>query len=74
MTFDSARYAWLGQHLSSTCKMGLQARRDWPGAEIEWLAVRVAMLGAEVDVREPPGLVAQLNLLAGRLQRAAAAG
>jgi hypothetical protein len=54
--------------------MGLQARRDWPGAEIEWLAVRVAMLGAEVDVREPPGLVAQLNLLAGRLQRAAAAG
>jgi predicted DNA-binding transcriptional regulator YafY len=38
---------------------------------LEWLALRVAMLGADVDVHEPPELIAQLNVLARRLQRAA---
>ena len=39
--------------------------------DLEWLALRIAMLGADVDVHEPPELIAQLNALAGRLRRAA---
>jgi predicted DNA-binding transcriptional regulator YafY len=39
--------------------------------DLEWLALRIAMLGAEVDVHEPPELIAQLNVLARRLRRAA---
>ena len=39
--------------------------------DLEWLALRVAMLGADVDVHEPPELVAQLGTLAARLRRAA---
>ena len=38
---------------------------------LEWLALRVAMLGVEVDVHEPPELVEQLRVLAARLGRAA---
>jgi predicted DNA-binding transcriptional regulator YafY len=40
--------------------------------DIEWLALRIAMLGVDVDVHEPPELVAQLRVLAERLGRAAA--
>jgi predicted DNA-binding transcriptional regulator YafY len=40
--------------------------------DLEWLALRVAMLGVDVDVHEPPELIAQLNVLADRLRRAAA--
>jgi predicted DNA-binding transcriptional regulator YafY len=40
--------------------------------DLEWLALRIAMLGVDVDVHEPPELVAQLKLLAGRLRRATA--
>jgi predicted DNA-binding transcriptional regulator YafY len=39
--------------------------------DLEWLALRIAMLGADVDVHEPPELIAQLNELARRLGRAA---
>jgi predicted DNA-binding transcriptional regulator YafY len=38
---------------------------------LEWLAIRIAMLGVDVDVHAPPELVAQLSLLARRLRRAA---
>jgi predicted DNA-binding transcriptional regulator YafY len=38
---------------------------------LEWLALRIAMLGAEVEVHEPPELIAQLGVLADRLRRAA---
>jgi predicted DNA-binding transcriptional regulator YafY len=38
---------------------------------LEWLAIRIAMLGVDVDVHEPPELIAQLNALARRLRRAA---
>lgn len=41
---------------------------------LEWLAIRVAMLGVDVEVHEPPELVAQLRTLARRLHRAAGAG
>jgi predicted DNA-binding transcriptional regulator YafY len=38
---------------------------------LEWLALRVAMLGVDVEVHEPPELIEQLKVLATRLQRAA---
>jgi predicted DNA-binding transcriptional regulator YafY len=41
---------------------------------LEWLAIRIAMLGADVEVHEPPELLAQLGQLAQRLQRAAQIG
>ena len=41
--------------------------------DLEWLALRVAMLGVDVDVHEPPELIAQLNALAGNCRRAGAA-
>ena len=37
--------------------------------DLQWLAMRIAMLGADVEVHEPPELVAQLNALGERLQR-----
>jgi predicted DNA-binding transcriptional regulator YafY len=37
---------------------------------LEWLALRVAMLGVDIDVHEPPELIAQLGVLARRLARA----
>jgi predicted DNA-binding transcriptional regulator YafY len=39
--------------------------------DLDWLAIRVAMLGADIDVHEPPELIAHLELLAARLWRAA---
>jgi predicted DNA-binding transcriptional regulator YafY len=39
--------------------------------DLEWLALRIAMLGVDVDVHEPPELIAQLEVLAARLRRAA---
>ena len=41
---------------------------------LEWLAIRVTMLGPDVDVHEPPELIAQLHVLAARMRRAAGAG
>jgi predicted DNA-binding transcriptional regulator YafY len=38
---------------------------------LEWLALRVAMLGVDVDVHEPPELIAHLAMMADRLTRAA---
>jgi predicted DNA-binding transcriptional regulator YafY len=39
--------------------------------DVEWLALRVVMLGVDVEVHEPPELIAQLRTLAQRLRRAA---
>src|SRR5919106_268175 len=39
--------------------------------DLDWLAVRVAMLGVDFDVHEPPELAEHLRLLARRLERAA---
>ena len=38
---------------------------------LEWLAVRIAMLGVDFDVLEPPELVEHLRALAARLERGA---
>jgi predicted DNA-binding transcriptional regulator YafY len=40
-------------------------------ADLEWLAVRIAMLGVDFEVHEPPELVEHLRALASRLSRAA---
>jgi predicted DNA-binding transcriptional regulator YafY len=40
---------------------------------LDWLAVRVAMVGVEFEVHEPPELVARVRELAARLERAAGA-
>jgi predicted DNA-binding transcriptional regulator YafY len=37
---------------------------------LDWLAIRIALLGVDVDVHEPPELIAQIDVLAQRLQRA----
>jgi len=39
--------------------------------DLRWLALRVAMLGVDFDVHEPPELVEHLGELARRLRRAA---
>jgi predicted DNA-binding transcriptional regulator YafY len=39
--------------------------------DLEWLALRIAMLGSDVEVHEPPELRERLRALAGRLRRAA---
>jgi predicted DNA-binding transcriptional regulator YafY len=50
-----------------------EARCEYRTADenLEWLALRVAMLGVDVEVHEPPELIEQLKVLATRLQRAA---
>jgi predicted DNA-binding transcriptional regulator YafY len=50
-------------------------RCTYRGSEenLEWLAIRIAMLGAEVEVQEPPELRAHLRAMAERLGRAAGA-
>ena len=40
-------------------------------ADLEWLAMRIAMLGVDIEVHEPPELIAHLDVLARRLLRAA---
>jgi len=40
--------------------------------DLDWLALRIVMLGADVEVLEPPELVAALRVVAERLQRAVA--
>lgn len=39
--------------------------------DLDWIAMRIVMLGAEVEVHEPPELAATLRAMADRLQRAA---
>ena len=39
--------------------------------DLGWLALRIAMLGVDFDVHEPPELAEHLRALAGRLRRAA---
>jgi predicted DNA-binding transcriptional regulator YafY len=40
--------------------------------DLHWLALRIAMLGVDCEVHEPPELAEQLRALAARLERAAA--
>jgi predicted DNA-binding transcriptional regulator YafY len=49
-----------------------EARCEYRTADenLEWLALRIAMLGVDVEVHEPPELIEQLGVLADRLRRA----
>ena len=38
--------------------------------DLGWLAIRIAMLGVDVEVHEPPELVEEMRALARRLDRA----
>ena len=38
--------------------------------DLRWLALRIAMLGVDFEVHEPPELVEHLRALASRLERA----
>jgi predicted DNA-binding transcriptional regulator YafY len=51
-----------------------EARCEYRTADenLEWLALRIAMLGVDVEVHEPPELIEQLGVLADRLRRAGA--
>ena len=42
--------------------------------DLDWLALRVAMLGDDYEVHEPPELIERLRALAGRVTRATSAG
>ena len=65
----AARLPWLGGALTPIDDATCEYRTA--DVDLDWLALRVAMLGADVEVREPPELVAHLGALAGRLRRAA---
>jgi predicted DNA-binding transcriptional regulator YafY len=39
--------------------------------DLEWLAMRIVMLGVDIEVHDPPELIAHLDVLARRLGRAA---
>jgi predicted DNA-binding transcriptional regulator YafY len=39
--------------------------------DLDWLALRVAMLGVDFEVHEPPELVEHVRVVARRLRRAA---
>ena len=41
---------------------------------LDWLAVRVAMVGVDFEVHEPPELVERMRELAARFERATAGG
>jgi predicted DNA-binding transcriptional regulator YafY len=41
------------------------------GDDLGWLALRIAMLGVDFEVQEPPELAEHLRALAGRLRRGA---
>ena len=42
--------------------------------DLGWLAMRIAMLGVDVEVHEPPELIEHLGELAQRLLRATGSG
>ena len=64
-----ARLPWLAGSLERIDAERCEYRTS--DDNLEWLAVRVAMLGADIEVHEPPELIAQLEVLGERLRRAA---
>jgi predicted DNA-binding transcriptional regulator YafY len=63
------RIPWIAGALEPTDAQRCEYRTS--DDDLEWLAIRIAMLGVDVEVHEPPELITQLNALAGRLRRAA---
>jgi predicted DNA-binding transcriptional regulator YafY len=65
-----ARLPWLAGSLKRLGPERCEYRTS--DDNLHWLAIRVAMLGAEVEVHEPPELIEELTALGERLQRATA--
>jgi predicted DNA-binding transcriptional regulator YafY len=65
----AARHPWIAGSLTPVDDERCELRTS--DDDVEWLALRIAMLGVDVDVHEPPELIAELRALAERLQRAA---
>ena len=65
----AARVPWVAGALEPIDERRCEYRTS--DDDLEWLALRIAMLGVDVDVDGPPELIAQLEALAGRLRRAA---
>lgn len=65
----AARLPWLAGALEPIDARSCEYRTS--DDDLEWLAIRVAMLGADIEVHKPRELIAQLELLAARLWRAA---
>jgi predicted DNA-binding transcriptional regulator YafY len=62
--------ARLGDH-TGTLRAAGETTCEWHSPEdtLEWLAIRLVLLGCEVTVHEPPELVAYLGVVAARLSR-----
>ena len=65
------RLPWIGGALTPIDAEHCEYRTS--DDDLEWLAIRIAMLGAEVEVEEPPELRGHLRAMAERLGRAAGA-
>jgi predicted DNA-binding transcriptional regulator YafY len=66
------RNRWIGAALEPIDARTCEYRTS--DDSLDWLAVRIGMLGVEFEVHEPPELVERCADLAGRFARAAAAG
>ena len=64
----AARLPWLSGSVEPIDQERCEYRTS--DDDLEWLALRIAMLGADVDVDGPPELVAELDVLARRLRKA----
>ena len=62
------RLPWLAESLRPIDDHSCEYRTS--DHDLDWLAIRVAMLGVDVEVHEPPELVAELDALGRRLLRA----
>jgi predicted DNA-binding transcriptional regulator YafY len=63
-----ARLPWLAGSLTRLGADRCEYRTS--DDSLEWLAIRVAMLGADIEVHEPPELIEHLDALGTRLRRA----
>ena len=62
------RHPYLAGALTATDAQSCEYRTS--DDDLEWLALRIAMLGFDVEVHEPPELMSQLKVLARRLEAA----
>jgi predicted DNA-binding transcriptional regulator YafY len=65
----AARLPWLGGAVEPVDDRRCEYRTS--DYDLDWLAIRIAMLGADVDVDGPPELMARLEAMARRLSAAA---
>jgi predicted DNA-binding transcriptional regulator YafY len=66
------RLRWVGGTLEPIDEHSCEYRTS--DDNLEWLALRIAMIGFEAEVHEPPELIAELKAMADRLRRATKEG